>query len=96
VERLLQEIESAEGVVFIRNGAEHSAKDAAAHLRSKWNAAGGEIKTADDFIDKIASKSSLSGEPYRVRLADGKVVLAGEYLREKLGQIEDALVQAPE
>jgi hypothetical protein len=96
IERLLKAVESAEGVVFIRNGAEHSAKDAAAHLRTKWSAAGGEIKTADDFIEKIASKSSLSGEPYRVRLADAKEVLAGEFLREKLSQIEDVLVQAPE
>ena len=90
IERLLKAIESAEGVVFIRNGAEHSAQDAAEHLRSKWDAAGGEIKTVDDFIDKIASKSSLSGEPYRVRLADGTEVFAGEYLKDKLSEIEES------
>ena len=74
IERLLKAIESAEGDLFIRNGVEHSAKDAAEHLRSKWNAAGSEIKSVDDFIDNIASKSSLSGELYRVRLIDGKEV----------------------
>jgi hypothetical protein len=89
IERLLKAVESAEGDVFIRNDARHSAKDAAEHLRSKWNAAGDEIKTADDFIDKVASKSSLSGEPYRVRLADGEEVLASDYLRDKLRAIED-------
>ncbi|HEY3392085.1 MAG TPA: DUF5329 family protein [Lacipirellulaceae bacterium] len=89
IERLLKAIESEEGVVFIRNGAEHSPQDAAEHLRSKWDAAGGEIKTVDDFIEKLASKSSLSGEPYRVRLADGTEVLAGDYLRDRLREIED-------
>jgi hypothetical protein len=90
IERLLKAIESAEGIVFIRNGAEHSPQDAAEHLRSKLDAAGGEIKTVDDFIDKIASKSSLSGEPYRVRLADGTEVFAGEYLKDKLSEVEES------
>jgi hypothetical protein len=88
IERLLEAIESAEGDVFIRNGGEHSAKDAAEHLRTKWQAAGSENKSVDDFIDKIASKSSLSGEPYHVRLADGKDVLASDYLKSKLSEIE--------
>jgi hypothetical protein len=90
IERLLEAIESAEGDVFIRNGGEHSARDAAEHLRTKWQAAGGEIKSVDDFIDKVASKSSLSGEPYRVRLADGEEVLAADYLQGKLSAIEHA------
>jgi hypothetical protein len=89
IERLLAAIESAEGDVFIRNGAEHSAKDAAGHLRTKWQAAGDQIKTAEEFIDKIATKSSLSGEAYSVRVANGTEVPASEYLREKLGGIEN-------
>jgi hypothetical protein len=88
IERLLAAIESAEGDVFIRNGVEHAAEDAAEHLRSKWQAAGEQIKTAEEFIDKIATKSSLSGEAYRVRRADGTEVLASDYLREKLSGIE--------
>jgi hypothetical protein len=89
IERLLAAIQSAEGDVFIRNGAEHSARDAAEHLRSKWQAAGEAVKTAEEFIDKIGTKSSLSGEAYRVRLANGNEVPASEYLREKLGGIEN-------
>jgi hypothetical protein len=90
IERLLALVGSAEGTVFIRNGEEHSAKDAAEHLRRKWQAAGGEIATAEEFIDKIATKSSLSGEPYRVRRSDGTEVPASEYLREKLKELEQA------
>ena len=88
IERLLAAVESAEGDVFIRNGGEHSAADAAEHLRTKWQAAGEQIKTAEEFIDKIGTKSSLSGEPYRVRLANGADVPASDYLREKLSDIE--------
>jgi hypothetical protein len=90
IERLLSFIETAEGDVFIRNGVEYSAKDAADHLRTKWSAAGSQIATAEDFIDKIASKSSTSGEPYQVRVASGATVSASDYLREKLAQIENA------
>jgi hypothetical protein len=88
IARLLSAVEAAEGDVFIRNGTEHSAKEAAEHLRTKWNTAGDEITTAQQFIDEIASKSSLSGESYRVRQADGTEVLASEYLRDKLERIE--------
>ena len=48
-----------------------------------------EVKSAEEFIDKIATKSSLSGEAYRVRRADGTEVLASDYLREKLSGIEN-------
>jgi uncharacterized protein DUF5329 len=88
IERLLSAIEAAEGDVFIRNGAEHTAKDAAEHLRTKWKAAGSKIATAEQFIDEIASKSSLSDEPYRVRQADGTEVTAKDYLLNKLPQID--------
>jgi hypothetical protein len=87
IERLLSAIEAAEGDVFIRNGTEHTAKDAAEHLRTKWNAAGSEIATAEQFINEIASKSSLSDEPYRVRQADGTKVTAKDYLLNKLSLI---------
>jgi hypothetical protein len=89
IERLLTLIEEAKDDVFIRNGKEYSAKEAADHLRAKWNAAGGSIATAEDFIDEIAAKSSLTGNPYRVRVASGDELLASDYLREKLAQRED-------
>jgi hypothetical protein len=88
IEQLLSAVEAAEADVFIRNGTEHSAKEAAEHLRTKWTTAGDKITTARQFIDEIASESSLSGEPYRVRRADGTEVSASEYLRDKLERIE--------
>jgi hypothetical protein len=88
IEQLLSEVETLKGDVFIRNGVEYSAKDAADHLRTKLQAAGDKIATAERFIESVASASSLSGEPYRVRLANGTEVLAADYLREKLAQLE--------
>jgi hypothetical protein len=35
----------------------------------------------EDFIERAASKSILSGEPYRVRCADGKTVPAADWIR---------------
>ncbi|MBU0961142.1 MAG: DUF5329 domain-containing protein, partial [Proteobacteria bacterium] len=57
---------SDSGCTFIRNGNEHQAQEAREHLEMKYNHAKGRIKTAEDFIDKIASKSSLSRRQYEV------------------------------
>jgi hypothetical protein len=89
IERLLSLVEAAKDDVFIRNGEEYSAKEAADHLRAKWNAAGNSIATAEEFIDEIGAKSSLTGEPYHVRVASGAELLASDYLRAKLAQGED-------
>ncbi len=42
---------------FIRNGKEHTGREAATHLRRKYNFAFDEVKTADQFILYIASHS---------------------------------------
>jgi hypothetical protein len=52
---------------FIRNGAEHRAPDARDHLAEKFRYARGRISTAEEFIRGVATGSSVSGEPYRVR-----------------------------
>jgi hypothetical protein len=63
IERLIAAVESAKEAVFIRNGTEYSAQDAAGHLRRKLDAAKGKITTASQFIEHIASKSSMRGNP---------------------------------
>jgi hypothetical protein len=87
-ERLIGAVAELQDAKFIRNGEEYSAAEAADHLRRKWRAAGGEIKSADEFIDAIASKSSATGESYQIRMSDGKIVPANEYLRKVLGELE--------
>jgi hypothetical protein len=88
IEKLIEHVGSLEGAVFIRNGEEYTPAEAAEHLRRKWESAGGEIATADDFIEKLASKSSVSGEEYKLRLKGGTELSSGEYLRKRLAEIE--------
>jgi len=72
--------------VFIRNGQEFSASDAARLMRYKCKANRDEIETAEDFIRLAATKSTVSGKPYLVKMADGKAVPTAEWLAEALRQ----------
>ena len=82
---LLNYIENSQAR-FFRNGTEYNARDAADHLRGKLGHAGGKVKTAEDFIAGVASKSSVSGEPYKVKLSDGKEIETGPWLSEVLAR----------
>jgi hypothetical protein len=88
IERLIAKVESATGAVFVRNGVEHSPIDAAKHLRQKLEAAAGRIETASQFIDVIASKSSISGEDYKIWYSDGRTETAATFLRDELAKLE--------
>jgi len=79
--------------VFIRNGSEHTPELAAIHLKMKldraqksWFAPAKEKWTAELFIEKIASKSSISGNPYLIKFKNGKTVTTREWLLERLGE----------
>lgn len=84
IQQLISAVESLSGAVFIRNGSEHTPREAAEHLRRKLDASNGAIRTAEDFIQQIATGSSISGEEYQIRFTDGRSVPAHEYLREEL------------
>ncbi|WP_442481290.1 DUF5329 family protein [Aeoliella sp. SH292] len=88
IELLIQHVHAMEGAVFIRNGTQHTPREAAEHMREKWNAAGDKLKSASDFIEHVASRSSLTGEVYQIRTADGRTTPAGEMLRDHLAAIE--------
>jgi hypothetical protein len=83
--RLIEAVETLPGAQFIRNGTAHDGKAAADHLKRKLNAAGDRVRTAEDFIRLCASRSSLTGEPYRIRLADGTIQDAEVFFRGRLG-----------
>jgi hypothetical protein len=83
IEFLISSIENLKGAKFIRNGTEHTGKEAAEHLRMKLQNALA-VQTADDFIRLCASKSMITGKPYMIRLSDGKAIKSEEYFREKL------------
>ena len=90
IDYLITSIEHIEGSKFIRNGTEHGGKEAAEHLRSKLKSAGGKVKNADDFIRLCASKSIISGKPYKIKTPDGKTINSEQYFREKLKEYKSA------
>lgn len=90
IDELIKAVESLPGAVFLRNGVEHSAGEAAKHLALKLEAANGAIKTAEQFIEQIASRSSTTGDAYQIRFDDGRTVNAGDYLREELARLNSS------
>jgi len=71
------------GCTFVRNAERHDGAEAAAHLRKKYEADKRHIKSAEQFIDRLASASSLSGQPYVVTCG-GKTQTSRDWLNEAL------------
>ena len=88
IERLIRVVAELKDATFIRNGKAHDCREAAKHMRDKWEHGKDQVKTATDFIDKAASKSSISGKPYLIRFKDGREVESGAFLRDELKKIE--------
>jgi hypothetical protein len=88
IEVLIQHVNDLRDATFIRNGSTYNSKSAATFLRRKWQANQSEVKTARDFVDRVASISGTSGKPYLIRFKDGKEVHSREFLLAKLKSIE--------
>ena len=84
---LYQEIRNTRAV-FIRNGVEYDAETAVSHLKRKRDYAGDRIKTARHFIEYLATKSSVTGIPYKIRFPDGREVESATFLLQTLERIE--------
>jgi hypothetical protein len=69
---------------FIRNGSSYNSKEAAAHIKAKYDYFQKEIKTPEDFIRLAASKSEFSGRPYLVTTKDGYEMETAGWLRKAL------------
>ena len=87
IDALIARVAQARGVVFIRNGSEHTASEAAVHLQRKLRAAHGRITTPEQFIDVLGTRSSLTGIPYHVRFTDGHAVDSAVWLRQLLREV---------
>jgi hypothetical protein len=84
IQYLIYSVEALKGAQFIRNGKVYEAGRAGEHLRLKLKAAGDQIKSAEDFIRLCASRSSISGEPYRIRFSEKSTVVAEDFFRDRL------------
>lgn len=85
IEVLLSRL-AASGCQFKRNGAWHTAMEAQAHLRRKLDylVDRGAVTSAEQFIERAASQSSLSGKPYLVKCGSASPVASGVWLRAEL------------
>jgi hypothetical protein len=88
IDKLIRHVEVQKGMKFIRNGTEYSCEEAARFLRGKMDAMGAEVTSARDFIERIASKSSMSGKPYHVRFSDGRLITSAQFLGDELKRLE--------
>ncbi|MBB4863372.1 hypothetical protein HNP46_002219 [Pseudomonas nitritireducens] len=77
--------------VFIRNGSEYPASEARAHLQKKLDYLEKKdlVSSAEDFIERAASKSSMSGRRYEVNCPAGKQD-AGAWLNDELKRLRQA------
>ena len=89
VEKLLKAVEKSDAT-FIRNGDEHKAKEAAEHMRKKYEHFKKKIKTPEDFIELCATKSEISSKPYKIKTADGKTVESKDWMVARLEEIRKA------
>jgi hypothetical protein len=85
VDALLNRLQSS-GCEFNRNGSWYGGAEAKAHLLKKLEALEGKdlVHTAEQFIERGASSSSMSGKPYLVRCAGQATVESAQWLRAEL------------
>ena len=77
---------------FIRNGTTYSAEEAAAHLSTKYSRGKAYVRSTQQFIDRIASKSSLSAQPYRIRCPGTGHQTTRAWLTEQLQTLRNAKI----
>ena len=83
------------GLTFIRNSERHASFDAAEHMNSKYEYFRDKIKTPEDFIQRCASKSLMSGKPYLVVLENGEEVRTDAWLLSALTVYRSNLAENP-
>ncbi|MFZ2753906.1 MAG: DUF5329 domain-containing protein [Lysobacteraceae bacterium] len=80
------------GCEFERNGSWHDAKTARAHLQKKYDYLRKRdmTDTAELFIERAASKSSMSGKAYRVRCPGKAAEPSERWFRQRLQTLRAA------
>jgi hypothetical protein len=90
IEALITKLETLTGTQFVRNGKAYSPATAGKFLRGKWKDRVDEVRSADDFIEKVATRSSTTGRPYLVRYSDKREITTAEFLRAQLERMRAA------
>ena len=82
---LLLFVEQSE-CTFIRNGKHYDALEARQHIEKKYAYFKERITTAEEFIDYSATKSTISGKPYKV-VCNGVDMNSSDWLNAELDKL---------
>jgi FPC/CPF motif-containing protein YcgG len=93
--RYLIDVVAQSDRTFIRNNEAHMGKEAAEHLKYKYEYFKEEIKTPEDFIRLAATKSLMTGKPYLVKTKDGKQSECAEWLGDVLDDYRKSQKKTP-
>jgi hypothetical protein len=95
IQYLLDAIERS-GCEFYRNGSWYAAAEARSHLASKYREVDKRqpVRSAQDFIDWVGTRSSMSGEPYRVRCPGADAMMSAEWFRRALERQSSSAVKS--
>jgi hypothetical protein len=76
----------ASGCQFYRNGTWYGSTEAVSHLNRKYQylLSKGLVASAEEFIERAASESSMSGRAYRVRCGSSPAVNSADWFRVEL------------
>lgn len=85
VRYLLQHVEES-ACEFYRNGLWYDGAHASAHLRTKYKylTVRDQVSTTEEFIERAATKSTMSGIPYQVRCIGSVPIDSNLWLSEAL------------
>ena len=95
IQYLLDAIERS-GCEFYRNGSWYAAADARSHLARKYREVDKRqpVRSVQDFIDWVGTRSSMSGEPYRVRCPGADAMTSAEWFRRVLERRPPSAVES--
>lgn len=88
INAMLDALGQKKDLIFVRNGDAHTCEEAVSHLRLKLGNTRNRIDTAEQFIDKVASSSSITGKPYIVRISGKSDENAQPYLHTLIAETD--------
>jgi hypothetical protein len=75
---------------FIRNGEPYDSRAAEDHLRMKYRRAKRYATSSEKFVERLASKSSLSKKLYYIECDGEEKIPSGDWLMKRLGEYRTA------
>ena len=83
VQHLLNYLASSE-CSMLRNGKAHEGEEAVKHVQRKYDHYRDQIASTEEFIERSATRSLISGKAYQVACPGSEEVPSGEWLNAEL------------